>query len=404
MKSTHPTPMLGLYIHIPFCKRKCDYCDFYSVAEDGALMDRYITALCAHLKETAPFAKHHVVDTVYVGGGTPTLLGAKRLVVVLKTVQKYYALSKDVEITIEANPDSAQDFRMLRSLRRAGCNRISLGMQSAHDSELEAVGRIHTMAQVTTAVEAIRKAKIKNLSLDLIYGLPNQTPDQWQQSLAAAVALKPQHLSCYGLKLEENTPLFNRRDTLTLPDEEVQAKLYLDTVSYLAAAGYGQYEISNFAQESHRSRHNMKYWTLGEYAGFGPSAHSDFGDVRYGYVRDIEGYIQGVLGDGDFVSETTHLTESDRDTEYLMLGLRTVEGIDGKVFERRFRRNFNCFLPFLTQCNEAGYVVEDQGRWYLTPQGFLVSNQIIGGLLDVLSEDKLRRADAKARGDYRIIP
>lgn len=404
MKSTQPTPSLGLYLHIPFCKHKCDYCDFYSVAGDEELMNHYVTALCAHLKETAPFAQHHVVDTVYLGGGTPTLLGAKRLVTVLKTVSKHYRLAKGAEITIEANPDSAQDFRMLRSLRRAGCNRISLGMQSANDEELQAVGRVHTVAQVETAVAAIRKAKIKNLSLDLIYGLPNQTPELWQQSLEAAVALKPQHLSCYGLKLEENTPLFNRRDTLTLPDEEEQAQLYLDTVTYLTQAGYGQYEISNFAQTGCQSRHNMKYWTLGEYAGFGPSAHSDFGDVRYGYIRDIEGYIKGVLEGGDFVSETTHLTQGDRDTEYLMLGLRTTDGIVAKEFERRFRRPFGTFVPFLTQCKEAGYAVDDQGRWHLTPEGFLVSNQIIGGLLEVLAEDKIRRADAKARGDYRIIP
>ena len=287
-----PLKPLGLYIHIPFCKQKCVYCDFYSLSRSESRMDDYVDALCAHLTETAPFAAGHLVDTVYFGGGTPSYLGEKRLVKILKTVLKRYQVSRDAEITLEANPDSAGDWKALKALRKAGFNRISLGMQSACDQELQSIGRIHTMAQVRQAVEAARKAQFDNLSLDLIYGLPGQTRQRWMENLAAAVDLAPEHLSCYGLKVEEGTPLYTRRDTADLPDDEAQADMYLDTVDYLLRHGYRQYEISNFARPGFSSRHNRKYWALEEYLGFGPGAHSDFGGVRYGYALDLESYLR----------------------------------------------------------------------------------------------------------------
>jgi len=393
---------LGLYIHIPFCKSKCAYCDFYSLPHAEERMNDYEKALCAHLTETAPRADRHTVDTVYFGGGTPTLLGAARLGRILSTIQKKYHMAKGAEITLEANPDSAGDWKELRALRRAGFNRISLGMQSASDEELRELGRVHTFEQVRKAVEAVRRAKIKNLSLDLIYGLPHQTGEQWAKNLAAAVELQPEHLSCYGLKVEEGTPLFDRKETAGLPDDEAQADMYLHTVAFLKEHGYLQYEISNFAKPGFASRHNMKYWTLHEYAGFGPGAHSDFGGVRYAYVRDLDAYIKGVLEEVPMLSESESIPPLDRDTEYLMLGLRTVRGIGQKEFEQRFRRRFDCFLPFLQECAAAGYAVAEADRWHLTPEGFLVSNRIIGGLLDALSEDKRQRAEAAARGDFRV--
>lgn len=393
---------LGLYIHIPFCKQKCAYCDFYSLSGGESRMDDYTDALCAHLLETAPFAAGHSVDTVYFGGGTPSYLGEKRLVRLLKVIFKKYHVARDAEITLEANPDSAGDWKTLKALRKAGVNRLSLGMQSACDAELREIGRIHTMAQVRTAVEAARRARIENLSLDLIYGLPHQTLEQWRANLAAAVDLAPEHLSCYGLKVEEGTSLFARRETAGLPGDEAQADMYLHTVDYLARHGYKQYEISNFARTGRESRHNLKYWLLEEYAGFGPGAHSDFGGVRYAYERDLERYIRGVKEHTPMLSESERIPPLDRDTEWVMLGLRTVRGLDPREFETRFRRRFGCFLPFLTQCQQAGYAVQEEGRWHLTPRGFLVSNQIIGGMLDALAEDKRRRAEAAARGDFRV--
>ena len=342
------------------------------------------------------------MDTVYFGGGTPSYLGEKRLVQILKTILKKYRVDRHAEITLEANPDSAGDQKALKALRKAGFNRVSLGMQSACEEELREIGRVHTMDQVRAAVEAARKAGFDNLSLDLIYGLPHQTQDRWAANLAAAVDLAPDHLSCYGLKVEEGTPLFARREGAGLPDDEAQADMYLYTVDYLRRFGYFQYEISNFARTGRESRHNLKYWTLGEYAGFGPGAHSDFGDVRYAYEKDLAGYIRGVREGTPMLSENDRIPPMDRDTEWLMLGLRTVRGLDPKVFEQRFRRRFSMFLPFLTQCEQAGYAVYEEDRWHLTPKGFLVSNQIIGGMLDVLAEDKRRRTEAAARGDFRV--
>lgn len=397
-----PKRPLGLYLHIPFCKQKCAYCDFYSLSGQEERMEDYTDALCAHLTEIAPFAANHLVDSVYFGGGTPSYLGEKRLVRLLKTVYKKYHVDKNAEITLEANPDSAGDWKTLRSLRRAGFNRLSLGMQSADDSELAAIGRIHTMEQVRAAVEAARRAKFDNLSLDLIYGLPDQTMERWHANLEAAVALAPEHLSCYGLKVEENTPLFFQKDRLFLPEDESQADMYLHTVDYLASCGYEQYEISNFAKSGRQSRHNLKYWTLAEYVGFGPGAHSDFGDVRYAYEKDLEGYMQGVRGQGALLAENDPIPPMSRDTEWIMLGLRTVQGLDVRAFENRFRRRFRCFLPFLEQCQSAGYAVQEEGRWHLTPQGFLVSNEIIRGMLDALAADKQQQDAATARGDFRV--
>jgi len=367
-------------------------------------MDAYTEALCAHLTETAPFTAGHAVDTVYFGGGTPSYLGEKRLARILKTVLRRYHVAKDAEITLEANPDSSSDRRALRSLRSAGFNRISLGMQSACDAELREIGRIHTAAQTGDAVRAIRDAGFQNLSLDLIYGLPNQTPELWDRSLEAALALMPEHLSCYGLKVEAGTPLSKRNDLSNLPDDEAQAEMYLHAVERLRSAGYLQYEISNFALPGRESRHNLKYWTLQEYVGFGPGAHSDFGGVRYAYARDLDSYLRGA-GGGEFdFSENTEIPEADRDVEWIMLGLRLTRGLDPKEYERRFRRRFDpCFLPFLRRCGEAGYAVFEEGRWHLTPEGFLVSNQIIGGMLDALQQEHARRADAAARGDFRIF-
>lgn len=395
---------LGIYVHVPFCKSKCVYCDFYSLPHAEERMDAYVKAVTAHLLETAPRAERHRVDTVYFGGGTPTYLGAKRLREILSVILKKYDVDKHAEITLEANPDSAQDWRELRTLRKAGFNRVSLGMQSADDGELAEIGRVHTAAQVRTAVDAVRKAKIENLSLDLIYGLPHQTMERWQANLEAAVALAPQHLSCYGLKVEEGTPLHARRDSAGLPGDDAQADMYLSTVETLRHYGFFQYEISNFARPGFESRHNLKYWTLQEYAGFGPGAHSDFGSVRYAYERDLDTYIRGVLEGTPMLSENERIPPLDRDTEYLMLGLRTVRGIAPKTFENRYRRRFDCLLPFLEECRKAGYAVrEEDGSWHLTPGGFLVSNQIIGGVLDALAADKQRRTDARARGDFRVV-
>ena len=392
-------PALGLYIHIPFCRAKCAYCDFYSLAHSEEKMDAYTAALLRHLEEVAPRAAGMQVDTVYFGGGTPSYLGTARLIRILQTVQRRYDVTRDAEITLEANPDSAGDWRALRRLRRAGFNRLSLGVQSTDDELLRRIGRVHTCEQVQQAVTAARKAKLTNLSLDLIYGLPGQTMEDWQRTLADAVALGPEHLSCYGLKLEEGTPLWQQRQALTLPDDDAQADMYLYTVAALSEAGYGQYEISNFARAGRESRHNLKYWRMQEYAGFGPGAHSDFGGVRYGYVRDLDAYIAGRLVLAEAETDGTLA----RDFEYVMLSLRTAEGIDRRTFENRYRQRFEAMERLFVQYEQAGLAQRTEGGWRLTPRGFLVSNSIIVALQEALGRQKAARQAAAAEGNFRVI-
>ena len=392
-------PALGLYIHIPFCKAKCAYCDFYSLAHSEEKMDAYVAALLRHLEEVAPRAAGMKVDTVYFGGGTPSYLGAARLCSILQTVLRRYDVARDAEITLEANPDSAGDWKELRKLRRAGFNRLSLGVQSTDDALLRRIGRVHTYEQVQQAVMAARKAKFTNLSLDLIYGLPGQTMEDWQRTLADAVALGPEHLSCYGLKLEEGTPLWQQRQTLTLPDDDAQADMYLYTVAALGEMDYEQYEISNFAKSGKESRHNLKYWRMEEYAGFGPGAHSDFGGVRYGYVRDIDSYIAGRL----VLSESETDSTLARDYEYVMLSLRTAAGIDRQTFEKRYRQRFQPMETLFEQYEKAGLASRTEGGWRLTPKGFLVSNSIIAALQEALAQQRAARQAAMAEGNFRIV-
>lgn len=399
MSGRQGKPALGLYIHIPFCKAKCAYCDFYSLAHSEEKMDAYMAALLRHLEEVAPRAAGMQVDTVYFGGGTPSYLGAARLCRILQTVLRRYDVARDAEITLEANPDSAGDWKELRRLRRAGFNRLSLGVQSTDDALLRRIGRVHTYEQVQQAVKAARKAKFTDLSLDLIYGLPGQTMEDWQRTLADAVALGPEHLSCYGLKLEEGTPLWQQRQTLTLPDDDAQADMYLYTVAALGEMGYEQYEISNFAKPGKASRHNLKYWNMEEYAGFGPGAHSDFGGVRYGYVRDIDSYIAGKL----VLSESENDSTLARDYEYVMLSLRTAAGIDRQTFEKRYRQRFQPMETLFEQYEKAGLALPTEGGWRLTPKGFLVSNSIIAALQEALAQQRAARQAAMAEGNFRIV-
>lgn len=368
---------LGLYIHIPFCRAKCIYCDFYSLPRSEESMDAYVGALCRDLVRRADAAKGCSVDTVYFGGGTPSYLGADRLCKILETVFACYHVEKTAEITTEANPDSAREATALRQLRSAGFNRISLGMQSADDEELRRIGRVHTHEETIEAVHAARAAGFDNLSLDLIYGLPEQSAARWRENLRAAIALAPEHLSCYGLKVEEGTPLFLRQDMMHLPDDDAQAEEYLTAVEMLADAGYRQYEISNFARANRESRHNLKYWTMQEYLGFGPGAHSDFAGRRFACARDLRAYLAGE----ERLSESTRPAQREREEERVMLALRTVRGLDLSALSEDTAQAERV----LAECACHGLAQRENGRWHLTPQGFLVSNAVIVRVLEALS-------------------
>ena len=388
---------LGIYIHIPFCRSKCDYCDFYSLAGREDRMDDYQKALTTQITESAPLAREYTVNSIYIGGGTPSWYGVKRLCELLKVVQKKFKVAKDVEITLEANPDSVTE-KGLKTLRRAGVNRISMGMQSGCDRELQDIHRPHTFGQVAAAVAAARKAKIKNLNLDLIYGLPGQTEESWKDSLEKALALEPEHLSCYGLTVEEGTPLAGRvARGEQLPDDDAQAAFYLWTVERLREAGYAQYEISNFSRPGCQSRHNLKYWMGREYMGFGAAAHSDFGGCRYAFVRDLEGYIRGVMDGDRLLAESDMIPPKERGSEYLMLRLRTAHGIEEWEYRREFYMNFDPIAAKLSEYEHRGWAVRADRRWRLTPEGFLLSNRLIGELLELQETATLANTLEKIR-------
>ena len=372
-----PASTLGLYLHIPFCRSKCDYCDFYSLPGGEDRMDGYLRALLRQLEEAAPGAAGHSVDTVYVGGGTPTVFGGERLAALLAAVGRLYRMAPGAEITCEANPDSAGE-ELLRALRRAGFGRLSLGMQSADAGELAAVHRRHTPEQTDAAVAAARRVGFENLSLDLICGLPGQTEESWRRTVEHALSLRPEHLSCYGLKVEEGTPLARRVATgEELPDDDAQADRYLWTVERLARAGFRQYEISNFARPGYESRHNLRYWRLEPYLGFGPGAHSDFGGRRFAVPADLAGYLAG-----EAVPAGETVSRRERGNEYLMLGLRTAAGIAGEEYRRRFGGDFAPLEELLSRFAGHGWAERNGDRWRLTPAGFLVSNRLIGALLE----------------------
>ena len=389
---------LGIYIHIPFCASKCGYCDFYSLAGCDRLMPKYQDALVEHIRESYGAMKSYYIDTVYFGGGTPSYYGADRLIELWDELRGSGRVLKSSEVTVEANPDSA-NFKELEKLRKAGFNRVSLGVQSANNDILKLIGRRHNWKQVEMAVEAVRDAGFDNLSIDLIYGLPSQTKSDWADTLMRAIDLRPEHISCYGLTLEPGTPMYKYHGSPFLPSDDEQADMYLYAVELLTQNGYQQYEISNFAQPGYESRHNLKYWMLEEYAGFGPGAYSDFGGVRYGYTRDLDGYIAGRLD----LAESERISPQEREMEYIMLRLRTARGIDIREFENRFRQRFAPLAAILESCAAHGLARQTETGWCLTPRGFLVSNRIIGDLQEELNREKVQRLARAAQGDYRVV-
>lgn len=387
---------LGIYIHIPFCASKCGYCDFYSKAGCSDQMPRYQQALLTHIQEAAPRIAPAYIDSVYFGGGTPSYYGAKRLCEILETVKCTGRLLKNAEITVEANPDSMKPVE-LRQLRRAGVNRLSIGMQSANNDILKMIGRRHNYKQVEMAMKNARSAGFDNISLDLIYGLPSQTKSEWADTLAKALELHPEHISGYGLKLEPGTPMYAYNGSPLIPGDDEQADMYLCMVETLERYGYTQYEISNFCIKGYESRHNLKYWRLEDYMGFGPGAHSCMGHLRYSYVRDLDGYISGVLGNADMIDEYEQIGDFERGAEYLMLGMRTVYGISQQEYYSIYRSDFSGIEQTLREFQERGWAFEQDGRWRFTPSGFLLSNVLIGKLLEA-------QTDRKAEGNPWMKP
>ncbi len=371
---------LGLYLHFPFCRSKCAYCDFCSQPlPKEETVRRYVAALCLDLETRARQCREYEVDTVYFGGGTPTFLFANALKQILSTVQQSYRLSPDAEITAECNPATA-DLEKLTQMRRAGFNRLSIGLQSAQEGELRALGRAHTFEDFCRTWRDARAAGFENLSADVMFGIPHQSIESFRDTLNRLCALSPDHVSAYSLTVEEGTP-FGRMgaENLSLPSEDETRAMYMEMTDILAKHGIFQYEISNFARRGYESRHNLKYWRCKEYLGFGPAAYSDFGGERFGNGRDLDGYLSG----RDICIERETPSEKERKNEHIMLGLRLNEGIDRESFSERFGEDaWQTLFDEIWQHERAGFSVCERDRVFLTRQGMLVSNAILCTLLD----------------------
>ncbi len=372
---------VGIYIHIPFCKKKCDYCDFYSLAGcDSAFMDSYLQAMIKQLDDYSIGGYKIKVDTIYIGGGTPSYFGGKRLSVLLKEIKRRFNLTRDVEITVEVNPESA-DKKLFKQLKKAGVNRVSMGVQSSDDDQLVSLGRLHDFSKACEAVELCKKYCTDNISLDLMYGLENQTMKSWEDSIEAVISLKPRHISCYSLTLEEGTPLFSQNPQL--PDDDYIADMYLVAIDTLENNGYMQYEISNFALKGYESAHNSRYWDVRPYIGIGAAAHSFYGDKRYSNIRNAKEYIKLLENGESVIVDADDIPIKNRSGEYVMLKLRTVEGISESVFERRFKQSFQPYANKLQKYIASGHALYEAGVYRLTPRGFFVSNTIISDVLDI---------------------
>ena len=370
---------LGLYLHIPFCRSKCLYCDFCSFPrQDEEKMIEYVTALLRDLRAYAPACRDYVVDTVFLGGGTPTTLPAYLLKSLMDEIHKSYNVSPNAEITAECNPVTGER-ELFSRMRAAGINRLSIGLQSAHEKELKALGRLHTFDVFATCFADARAAGFENISVDVMSGIPYQTPESRKETLQKVLSLCPEHISSYDLIIEEGTPFARNFDKLPLPDEDAAREMYLEGIEFLAQNGYTQYEISNFARPGYESRHNLKYWNCDEYLGFGVAAHSDFGGVRFGNSRDIEAYIKGK----DITEEKGTPNAVERANEYVMLRFRLCQGLDASVFEERFGISFEgTYGKKLAPFVRSGLVCKEGERYFFSRQGLLVSNTILSEILD----------------------
>lgn len=376
---------LGLYLHIPFCKSKCLYCDFCSFPRPSdELLMRYTDVLCRDIETWAERCRDRTVDTVYFGGGTPTLLPPRMLEKILTIITRHYRVDTSAEITAECNPATGGK-EAFRQMRRAGFNRLSIGLQSVHANELKALGRLHNFLDVFRTWEDARAASFDNLSVDLMSGIPHQTLDSWLETLEKVCTLSPEHISSYGLIIEDGTPFANREATLPLPDEDATERMYFDAIRYLEERGWEQYEISNFARPGYESRHNLKYWNCDEYLGFGPAAYSDFNGTRFGNSRDLDAYISGK----DITAEREAPSLDERANEYVMLRMRLCDGIRITDFESRFGTSFaDSFGRALARYVDTGFVKRTSHGYAFTSRGMYVSNAILSDILDFSSKSE----------------
>lgn len=370
----------GIYIHIPFCRRRCSYCDFATHAYDRDMSAGYVRAIVAEIEHfNAPTLPAPDVDTIYFGGGTPSLLAPAQISILLDAVKKRFRVANDSEVTMEIDPGTAT-LDDLREFRRTGINRASFGAQTFDDEELHRLGRAHTAADVRRTMTDLRSAGFDNVSLDLIAGLPSQTLSAWQQNVRQALALRPEHLSLYLLEIHEGTPLHAqiKRGRAAQPDDDAAAEMYRSMVEESLGAGYEHYEISNFCLPGHAARHNTKYWTSAPVYGFGCSAHSyDGASRRWSNERSTARYLELIETSGEAVAEVIELDEQERRAEAIFLGLRLLRGVD--LLEHQTRCGVNIredYRDELARLADAGLIEFNNHTMKLTTHGALLSNEV----------------------------
>ncbi|MBO8159158.1 radical SAM family heme chaperone HemW [Thermosyntropha sp.] len=372
---------IGIYVHIPFCLRKCSYCDFYSLGSfENGLLEQYVKALIKEIEEIE-LKEDAIFPTVYIGGGTPSLLSGSQMELLLKTLNRKFNLRKDTEITVEANPATLPESR-ISHFYNAGVNRFSLGVQSFDNFELEVLGRTHTVKEVFETVDALHRSGIKNFNLDIIYGIPDQTVKKWENNIKKAIECNPSHISMYLLQLDESTPLAKRitEGKFTLPDEEMVSDFYYIGTEYLENSGFEHYELSNFCRPGFVCRHNMIYWHAEEYIGLGAGAVSYLEGRRfvniasvYEYIRRLEKGLKPLQEELEFMN-TSEMLAADA----IILGLRLCRGINLLEFKMRFGIDIEKKYKTIIEKYEKEKLLEiKNGYIYLTKKGYFISNDIL---------------------------
>ncbi|MGA2192316.1 MAG: radical SAM family heme chaperone HemW [Nitrospirota bacterium] len=366
----------GVYVHIPFCIRKCHYCSFNSIPYEKETAARYMDALS---REIDSCRNLRGITSVYIGGGTPSIIPQHDLEALLKRLNGKFDIAEGTEATLEANPGALHGLD-LKKIRDGGINRISLGVQSFDPDELIKLGRQHGIMEVGRSVKELREAGFKNLSLDLIYSIPGQDERKWKESLEKAASLGPEHISIYDLSIEVGTRFYSevKAGRLALPPEPVQVDMYLHAIEFLEGAGFHRYEISNFARPGYECAHNLNYWSVGEYISFGAGAHSYIDGKRTRNIEDVGRYIDTVTSGGRAAECEEALSAQDMIREFVMLSLRKAEGLSLEEFRERFGRRFKeLYGGKLDPLFRAGYLGENKGYIYLTVKGILASNRVI---------------------------
>ena len=370
---------LELYIHIPFCVKKCDYCDFLSFPADSNTQIRYVHALLQEIRYYGNLLGDYHVPTIYIGGGTPSWLEENLIYTVLQQVASSFHVESDAEISIECNPGTVTA-KKLNVYQSAGINRLSIGLQSTNNEELKALGRIHTYDQFLKTYELARNAGFENINIDLMSAIPDQTYEGWIHNLRTVAGLDPEHISAYSLIIEEGTPFASR--TLNLPDEDAEYNMYEATAQILREYGFEQYEISNYAKKGRECRHNVGYWIRQDYLGFGLGASSLYGKERFANTQDMKKYLENSRTPEKIREKEPPLTREDEMAEFMFLGLRMTRGISKAEFERQFGSEIDAIYgDVLRKYKSMGLLLEENGRIFLSREGIHVSNSVMADFL-----------------------